>query len=331
MIFNYEFRGEQHSRTKYVIYLITFSSPDQPEKKKYYVGQTRRMLFQRWADYKRDLIKPIEVEKRNGCNIKLRNSVLKQLKKQENQNTDFLHLSIIEVVDISHCQTDEEKQELLNQRETHHIKEYRKLYGKTKVCNIRDGGTNHTWTDEDILSQSEKLKLYFQTPEGIKQREKDSENKKDYYSNKENHPMFGKIHTDETKEILSNFFKEKFSNKENHPSFGRIASLEVREKMSKSRQGRKVWNTGKSNCYSPEVLQKMSNSKIGKYTGMKSPNSKIYDLSQNPLISPNGEEFIRIECLLEFCRKYDLQEPNIRKLLNRQRKSHKGWHLRKFS
>ena len=88
---NYTFNNGQHSRTKYVIYLITNTI-----SQKYYIGQTRRFLFKRWADYKNDLLKPINTEKKSGSNIKLKRSVQKLFKKQG--NVDFLKFSMAPLI-----------------------------------------------------------------------------------------------------------------------------------------------------------------------------------------------------------------------------------------
>ena len=102
MIYNYEFNGNKCSRIKNVIYLITNTASN-----KFYIGQTKRELKRRWADYGIDLLKPIIVKKRNGCNIHLRRSVQKQYKKQG--NTNFLLFSVLEIIDQENIFNNEQK------------------------------------------------------------------------------------------------------------------------------------------------------------------------------------------------------------------------------
>lgn len=66
----------------------------------------------------------------------------------------------------------------------------------------------------------------------------------------ENHPMYGKHHTEETKKIL----REK--------NLGKIVSEETRKKLSDSHSGEKHWNYG--NRYSDEMRKKLSDAHIGK-------------------------------------------------------------------
>lgn len=52
MIYNYEFEGKQCSNEKNIVYLISNIN-----KEKYYIGQTRRELKKRWANYRIRLVK----------------------------------------------------------------------------------------------------------------------------------------------------------------------------------------------------------------------------------------------------------------------------------
>ena len=60
----------------------------------------------------------------------------------------------------------------------------------------------------------------------------------------ENHPLYGKHHTEETRRKMS----------EAH----RNVSEETRRKMSESNKGHESWNKGKANCFSEESRRKMS-------------------------------------------------------------------------
>lgn len=83
----------------------------------------------------------------------------------------------------------------------------------------------HKWTEEEKQIQSEKSKKRF--------------------SNKENHPCFGKPKSEKTKEKISNTKKEKFKNGILKPSMlGKKHSEEAKKKMSKIHKGKKI---GKNN------------------------------------------------------------------------------------
>lgn len=298
--FVYCLNGEEHSHTKYVIYKI-----ENIISGKVYIGQTRRMLWKRWQDYKNDLLKPIQAEKRSGSNAKLKHSVQKHFKNEGNMN--FLKFSIIEIVDISGLNSEEEKKLKLDEREQFYIKEYRNLFGKNKVCNILDGGRTHVFTKSDRETMGKSQKFFYQSEKG----EEKKQILRERFSGSGN-PMYGKTHTEEAveKNRKSNIGKQAGKN---NPMFGKSHSDEAKNKVSLKNRDR---------------VSPLKNTKRLDIFGAKNPSSKIYDLSLNPLISPSGEEFTRIECLEEFCRKYNLLSNKMCCLLKKKSKTHRGWRLK---
>ena len=134
-----------------------------------------------------------------------------------------------------------------------------------------------------------------------------------FYSG-ENHPMYGKHHSEETRKKMKENHADVFG--ENNPFYGKRHSEEVRNKISESRAGK---NTGENNpnygkpmsdkqrakisetlkgkmagannpmygvhrcgvdnpmygkCQSDETREKMSQSRIGKYSGEDNPNAR---------------------------------------------------------
>jgi endogenous inhibitor of DNA gyrase (YacG/DUF329 family) len=73
---------------------------------------------------------------------------------------------------------------------------------------------------------------------------------------KENHPMFGKYHSEETKKKMSDAKKG-----ENNPNYGKCCSEETKKKMSDAQKGKNNHNYGKHP--SEETKKKMSDAKKG--------------------------------------------------------------------
>ena len=78
--------------------------------------------------------------------------------------------------------------------------------------NLTNGGEGPEWTDERKSQFSEKMKG-------------------------EGNLFFGKKHTEETKQLLSEIRKEEYSNPENHPWYGRKHTEETKLKISESKIG----------------------------------------------------------------------------------------------
>jgi hypothetical protein len=116
------------------------------------------------------------------------------------------------------------------------------------------------------------------------------------------------IFTDESKQTMigklkgrhlspnTEFKKGQLSGK-SHPMFGKHHTEEAKEKLKE------------------------------KNSGINSPKVKIYDLSLNPLVSPTGEIFTKIEGLRSFCKKHNLKNSTLCRILQNKKKINFGWHL----
>lgn len=292
--FDYCFMGEHHSRSKNVIYKIenTISG-------KVYIGQTRRMLFQRWMDYKHNLLRPIKKTRSIGTNLKLKNSVQKHY--QETGDVDFLHFSIVEIVDVSGVSSETEIGELLNIREMFHINQVRIQKGNVNVCNVVSSNRNYTYTDDVREKISAAKKQFYQTEEGMELRKRISSWRT------------GVKASAETRRKISEGHKGVLAGK-NHPSYGKTGPL------SKS--------FGKT--HTAEAREKISAARKGKYNLENNHLSKLFDLSNDPLVSPSGEMFYFIFSLNHFCAQYGLGRSHMRNLINKKPGfySHKGWRLK---
>ncbi|MGN0246521.1 MAG: NUMOD3 domain-containing DNA-binding protein [Lachnospiraceae bacterium] len=96
----------------------------------------------------------------------------------------------------------------------------------------------------------------------------------------ENHPMYGKHHSEETRKKISESNKGLLSGDKNpmfgirrtgkdHPMYGKHLSEETKKKLSNALSGENNPNYGKE--FSDDTKLKMHNAKIGKYDGDKNP------------------------------------------------------------
>jgi group I intron endonuclease len=138
-----------------------------------------------------------------------------------------------------------ENVEIILEREQYWIDFY-ESYNKDKgfnLCPTAGSTYNFKWTEEQKLNYT-----------------------------KENHPMYGKKHTEESKQKMSESLKGLMTG-ENHPSYGKVKSPETIEKWKKSVEGKFVGESnpfyGKS--HTEGTKKKISESKVGKCGGENHP------------------------------------------------------------
>lgn len=112
------------------------------------------------------------------------------------------------------------------------------------------------------------------------------------FSDKTNHPNFGKRLSEETRKKLSEKAKARFANPENHPMFGRHLSESSKNKISESNKGRQAWNKGISP--SEESRKKMSAAHKG-VSPSESTRAKQSEIMKKKIWVTNGTQNLRVE------------------------------------
>ena len=158
-------------------------------------------------------------------------------------------------------------------------------------------GKSHTKETRDKISKSH-------TGKKLSKEHRDNLSKS---KTGENHPMYGREHSQKTIE------KMKISAKmgENHPMYGKTHTKEAREKMSKSQKGRTSPKGMLGKKHTEETKQKMRE------------NKKFKSFS---VISPTGE-IIQSKNANQFCKDNNLCSSHFSQVLNGKRPVHKGFRL----
>lgn len=78
-------------------------------------------------------------------------------------------------------------------------------------------------------------------PKSAETKKKISDTQMERFKNKENHPMFGKHHSQDAKNKMSESLKGKYAGS-NHPFFGQTHSEEERKKISQCRGGKPIFS-----------------------------------------------------------------------------------------
>lgn len=300
-----------------------------------YIGQAAR-FERRWYDHKLHLSKGNHQNKFllhdfNKCQIAL-------------GHTDFLEFHVLEVLDGS---TKNER----NLREEHWISQHwdkqdlcynfkQKAEGAERSCRSLNPEDTKKKTSEsmkkvwDKKGDAERLEIAKKISESHKGQPKSAAHRENNRLshlgqpawNKglklpqlsgENHPMFGKHHTDEAKAKNALAHTGKPAWNKGKTGYKTVpCSEEKKMKISLAQKGKVI---------SDECKAKISKSRTGKNAGRNSTSAKIYDNIK--LQSPDGRIFTKVDCLTEFSKENNLKFKCLWKLLNHKTPSHYGWKL----
>ena len=159
--------------------------------------------------------------------------------------------------------------EEMNELEKHAIANARETFGEKNVYNLDSGGLNKTISDETRRKmrkpRSEEHKKAIALAKTGTHHSEETKLKLSEANTGENHPMFGKKHTEEAKRKMKENHAD--NSGENHPNYGKTMSEEQRLKISEALTGEKNPNFGKT--LSDETKRKISEAKKGKLKGQK--------------------------------------------------------------
>jgi group I intron endonuclease len=165
--------------------------------------------------------------------------------------------------------------------------------------------------DKHRKKQSLLKKAFYKTPRGKKTIEKIAENRR----GKSYEEYYGSV---EKAEEIKQKIRENKLVEMNKP--------EVKEKLKKQLKGKSFEERfGKEKA--EIILNKMSKSRKGKYSGKNSSRYKIYN--NLLLVSPDGKTYTKVEGVKDFAAKHNLNRFHLCELLKGKRKSCSGWIIKK--
>jgi hypothetical protein len=132
----------------------------------------------------------------------------------------------------------------------------------------------------------------------------------------ENHPWWGRSHTEESKQKISNTKKENFKSGKQIPRSGFTLTEETKEKISKANTGRKR---------SEESIEKTRQANLGRpQTDFQKQKARESNQKKWLVITPEGEEEI-IYNLRQYSLERGLDQGNMVHVANGRQKQHKGY------
>jgi hypothetical protein len=138
----------------------------------------------------------------------------------------------------------------------------------------------------------------------------------------ENHPFYGKKHTEESKRKMSETEKKKFSDGMVHPLLGKNHSQETIDKIKKSKKGQKP---------SEKAIQNSIESRLGKpQTDYQKQRAREANEKTWRIITPEGEEVI-ITNLRQYSLERGLDPGNMMHVAAGRQKQHKGYKVFKLT
>jgi hypothetical protein len=138
----------------------------------------------------------------------------------------------------------------------------------------------------------------------------------------EDHPFYGKIHTEETKRKISETKKKQFSEGMIHPLLGKNHTKESKEKNRQKHLGKK---------HSPETIEKIRNAGLGrKQTDYQKQKAREANQKTWKIITPEEEEVI-ITNLRQYSLERGLDPGNMMHVAAGRQKQHKGYKVFKLT
>jgi group I intron endonuclease len=279
-------------------------------KNRSYIGQATTSFADRWDRHRLALFNP---NKTTQTNTWLKNSFRKSILDNDEKGElpeGFIVFSIIELIDSN--LPEQQKLNQLNERERFWIAEFKRL--KNPIYNFKDGGQD--WSKEDIEKMAKAnigrapwnkglIKPY--SEQTLRRMSKFSKTKTG-----ESNPFFGKTHTEESKQKISD------SKTGNSPAWnkGIPFSDESRQKMSEAKKGKP------GNPHTEESKKLLSES----HKGANNPMFGKYKKYSVNIISPNGVVYTEITSLPEFCKEHNLNCQGFAQFLIKKNKpQYKGW------
>jgi hypothetical protein len=132
----------------------------------------------------------------------------------------------------------------------------------------------------------------------------------------ENHPWWGRSHTEESKQKISNTKKENFKSGKQTPRCGFKHSEESKEKNRQSHLGKKR---------SKEAIEKTRQANLGRpQTDFQKQKATEANQKKWLIIKPDGTEEIIIN-LNKYCRENNLSNSNMITVASGRQKQHKGY------
>ena len=144
--------------------------------------------------------------------------------------------------------------------------------------------------------------------------------------NGENNPFYGKKHSPETKQKLSSLQKNKSLEErlgvEKAKKIKEMLKARTRERMKDSKERNRLGNNirGKS-------LEEIYGSEKAKEIKQTRSKRKAKTYNGFCLLSPDGQKITEITNMLQFCKKHNLHDAHLRRLISGKLSSHKGWIL----
>lgn len=137
----------------------------------------------------------------------------------------------------------------------------------------------------------------------------------------ENHPWFGRKHTQETKDKISKTKKERFASGQTKKRTGFKHSDETKEKNRQSHLGKKR---------TPEAIEKTRQANLGRpQTDFQKEKAREANQKKWLIIRPDGTEKIIVN-LNAYCKEKDLSSSNMSSVAAGRLRQHKGYKVQRL-